>query len=72
MSAFASVDRVRNGETALAQSLPVKRAPSGVPRGTTARTARATSSGKRMRPSSEPPQASLRVLEIGEKKPCSI
>ena len=37
------------------QSLPVMRAPSGTLFGTTARTARAIESGKRMRFSNEPP-----------------
>src|SRR5580704_9612891 len=53
------------------QSWPVMRAPSGMPCGIAARTALATSSGKRMRPSKEPPYSSLRLLEIGERKLCS-
>ena len=47
------------------------RAPNGIGLGMTARTAFATSSGKRMRPSAEPPYASLRWLEIGDQKLCS-
>ena len=53
------------------QSLPVMRAPSGTLFGTTARTARAIESGKRMRFSSEPPYWSVRLLEIGDMKPCA-
>ena len=53
------------------QSLPVMRAPSGTPFGTTARTARAIDSGKRRRFSNEPPYWSVRLLEIGDMKPCA-
>ena len=46
------------------------RAPSGTAFGTTARTARATESGKRMRFSKLPPYWSVRLLENGEMKLC--
>ena len=67
---FAERHRIVRRETAVRPSLPVMRAPSGTPRGTTARTARTTSSGKRMRLASDPPHSSLRLLASGESQLC--
>ena len=47
------------------------RAPSGTLFGTTARTARAIDSGKRMRFSNVPPYWSVRLLETGDMKLCA-
>ena len=69
MRRASSIDWPRSHPSST-QSVAEMRASSGSSAGQTSRTAAATSSGKRMRPSRSPPYSSVRVFDSGDRNSC--